>query len=148
MCSMAMAQSWDYLKRELSLTNPYVTAKNDSIRTPIYGDKVVSGTNNGREVFTYPIMGYQSTYLPTPVYEEYKFGRKCYRTGSAFITLGSIMAVAGGICYLASGGNQTAKTAGEVLFVMGDVCITVSVPLLCFGDHMKREANWKYRMLK
>jgi len=158
----AMAQSWDYLKRDLSLNKKDVTTVNDSIKMPIYDStpkRVYKGNFYGEDRYEiqYDILGYNSTYLPAPIVEEYKFGVKCFKTGGVFITIGAPMAFIGGILWgCATETNKNGQVtvnngllvAGEVLVGIGASMVSVSIPLLSFGDHMKRDANWQYRLQK
>ena len=90
--------------------------------------------------------------LSQPIYEEYKMGRTCYNVGSVFISIGLPLAFAGSIMMFVAKPNQPNQsnliTAGSVLLGVGGTFVSVSIPLLCFGDHMKRQANWNYKLHK
>lgn len=169
--TLSMAQSWDYLKKDLSLNKKNVTTVNDSIKTPIYSTtpkRVFKGNFFGGDEYElqYDIIGYNKTFVPSPVVEEYKFGVSCYKGGCVTISIGAPLALAGGILMgtatttkkvttrvagksittTETSVNQPQMTAGEVLLGFGCSLVAVSIPLLTFGDHMKREANWQHRL--
>ena len=165
----AAAQSWDYLKKDFKLNKKEVVLVNDSIKTPIYSSKptkVIYDMYVDKYITKYDIIGYKNIYIPSPIAEEYKFGVKCYRGGCITISIGVPLALVGGILmgtatstregakYISGKAVKTVETyvnqpqmvAGDVLLGFGCSLVAISIPLLTFGDHMKREANWKYRM--
>lgn len=152
MSCAAMAQSWDVLKREISFKTDGIRFEGDTVKTPVYGDpiRVQKKSYDGTiyYVLSPNLIGYDKKYVPSPILEEYRFGRRCYKGGCATISIGAPMAFVGGILMATAGKSTDQLLAGQVLLGVGCSLVSVSIPLLSFGDHMKREANWHYRMQK
>jgi len=150
----AMAQSWDYLKTECLLNRKDISYYDGKVSVPVYKtQKDQYGFVDKKE-----IIDYSYRQVSAPVFEEYRFGRRCYNAGCVLISVGAPLSFIGGIllgCSMKADSkgqvyvsDQSAFIAGEVFVCIGAPMVSVSVPLLCFGDHMKREANWHYRMQK
>jgi len=84
-----------------------------------------------------------TTKIPAPVYERYLFGYSLMKAGWATFSIGTGVGLVGGILYGVGIKNHNVKeiTAGSVLLGCGGAIIGVSIPLLCFGDNIKRETN-------
>lgn len=95
--------------------------------------------------------GYRTVCMPTPVYEEYKLGFTCVKTGVITISVGGLAALAGIGCFMSAPGADNPKacrTAGAALCGIGGGVACLSVPLFCWGDHMRRDANWKLQLME
>lgn len=85
--------------------------------------------------------------LPNYIYNQYNLGQSCFKAGVVTISIGSVLALVGGVVYgvgVSKTGTKDASptvTAGAAILSVGSTGLGVSVPLLCFGDHMKRESN-------
>ncbi len=81
--------------------------------------------------------------IPTPIYDRYIFGCQLMKAGWINFSIGTGIATIGGILYGVGAKNNNLneiKTGGALLGVGGTI-IGISIPLLCFGDNAKREAN-------
>ena len=81
--------------------------------------------------------------IPTPIYERYIFGHTLMKAGWINFSIGTGIAAIGGILYGvgAKNNNLNEIKASGVLFSIGGTIFGISIPLLCFGDNAKREAN-------
>ena len=81
--------------------------------------------------------------IPTPIYERYMFGHTLMKAGWINFSIGTTLTVVGGIlCGVgAKNNNLNEIIASDVLLGVGGTIFGVSIPLLCFGDNTKREAN-------
>ena len=81
--------------------------------------------------------------IPVPVYERYLFGCTLMKSGWITFSIGLCTGAIGGILYGIGAKNHNGNeiTAGAALLGCGGTIISVSIPLLCFGDNTKREAN-------
>lgn len=86
-------------------------------------------------------------YVPDVVYDRYMFGHKLMKAGWINFGIGLSVAAIGGIL-LAAKDDQTIPQikAGDALLGIGGTLLSVSIPLLCFGDEAKREANVDYEV--
>lgn len=91
---------------------------------------------------------HEDYYLPYVVLDHYKFGKRCYKGGTILISVGAPLALIGGILagVGAQNGDAVVSNAGYAISVLGGACVSVSIPLLCFGDNMKRDANREFRL--
>ncbi len=141
----AQAQGWNQLYREYRLGTSDATYSDGVLKSSVYR---TYGTSDAeiRESVSIP--------LQAPIYEEYMMGSRCVKAGAAFITVGAAMSLIGGIVMAtvrpetSSKGTTAINPAGIALISVGGTFITISLPLLTFGDHMKRDANWNYRLHK
>ena len=81
--------------------------------------------------------------IPAPIYDRYMFGNTLMKAGWINFSIGTGIATIGGILYGvgAKNNNLNEIKAGGALLAVGGTIIGVSIPLLCFGDNAKREAN-------
>lgn len=97
------------------------------------------------------IIGYEKKLVmkcPSVIYDNYKIGDRCYKAGWATFISASIMTIVGGIVY-GTGiekNNIESSKAGVAVLSAGSSLIGISIPLLCFGDHIKRETNMNYEL--
>lgn len=75
------------------------------------------------------------------VLHNYIIGRRCFYSGKVFVSVGLLTSIVGAICIWQGSYNTTAVTTGYTLLGIGSSFISVSIPLLCWGDHIKRECN-------
>lgn len=88
-------------------------------------------------------------YVPDVVYDRYMFGEKLMKSGWINFGIGLSVAAIGGILLVAKDvQTQTISQikAGDALLGIGGTLLSVSIPLLCFGDEAKREANVDYEV--
>lgn len=88
--------------------------------------------------------------VPIQVYDDYLIGEKCFNYGKAFIIFGSISTVVGGCVYAigAKHNKINEMKTGTGIMCGGSTLIGISIPLLCFGDNMKRATNREYKIYK
>lgn len=83
--------------------------------------------------------------VPQVIWNEYQQGRSLYNGGVVTISVGCGLSALGGILYcsaiLSPDSSKSAVVGGLVLSYLGSSLIGVSIPLLCWGDHLKRTAN-------
>jgi len=79
--------------------------------------------------------------IPTTIYENYMIGKKCMTAGWTTFIMGTVFSCIGGICMGAAKVNPNASKAGAGFLYVGGAFVAVSLPLLTFGDHIKRETN-------
>lgn len=144
----AFSQSWDYLDE---ITRYSVISRVNSfyVDTVIYHDT----TYNEYRTFTYHAVvekydnnAYVQTKIHRPtqsVLANYHIGTNCFTTGKTIVGI-SIPVMFVGVMCLAGGmydDNYNARCAGYAIMGVGCTLISVSIPLMCFGDHIKRECN-------
>lgn len=83
--------------------------------------------------------------VPKSIIYNYDQGRVCFNTGVAFISIGALFMVPGTLFSL-FGSTPKSKRIGAGLLYTGSTLVSVSVPLLCFGDHIKKDANMAYEV--
>lgn len=90
------------------------------------------------------------TYIPKQILDDYKVGYRCYKAGSTFISIGAFAAFFGEVIYRNGlrHNNPDGIRYGAALLYTGGSFISVSIPLLCFGDNMKRSCNRDYKTYK
>ena len=81
--------------------------------------------------------------IPGPTYDRYMFGHTLMKAGWINFSIGTGITAIGGILYGvgAKHSNLNEIKAGGSLLGVGGTIIGVAIPLLCFGDNAKREAN-------
>jgi hypothetical protein len=138
------SQSWDYLD--------HITRYSEvrSINNWIEDDGLVSDTTyNEYRTFTYHVVitNYNiqtKIHRPTQsVLANYHIGYNCFEAGKTMVLVGVPISFIGAMCICGgiNDNNYDACTAGYALLGIGGTFISVSVPLMCFGDHIKRECN-------
>ncbi|MBO4370313.1 MAG: hypothetical protein J5808_02995 [Paludibacteraceae bacterium] len=157
-CTFAQSD-WDFIgaKRGLNFKERvYVTYSTEKVcyNIPTYDEYVVPSNELNDENWTFystekVLDGHKNVCMPTPVYEEYKLGYYCFKSGVITISVGGALALAGGICFLSANSTtdaQVTRQVGAALCGTGAAAVAVSLPLLCWGDFMKRDANWKLKI--
>ena len=143
------SQSWDLLDHITRYTEV------SNITNYVSGDVLVSDTTYKEyRTFTYHvvIVNYNNSekwirnniYPPTKsVLSNYHIGHNCFAAGKAMVLVGVPISFIGAMCICGgiNDNNYDACTAGYALLGIGGTFISVSVPLMCFGDHIKRECN-------
>lgn len=143
------SQSWDLLNH----ITRYTAVSN--IKNYMSGDILVSDTTyKEHRIFTYKavIANYNNSekwirnniYQPTKsVLSNYHIGHNCFEAGKAMVLVGVPISFIGAMCICGgiNDNNYDACTAGYALLGIGGTFISVSIPLMCFGDHIKRECN-------
>ena len=85
--------------------------------------------------------------IPKPIYNRYIFGHQLMKAGWIDFGIGLGVATIGGILLAAKDGQTIPQIkAGDALLGIGGTLLSVSIPLLCFGDDAKREANVDYEI--
>jgi hypothetical protein len=81
--------------------------------------------------------------IPAPIYDRYVFGHTLMKAGWINFSIGTGIAAIGGILYGSGAKNNNLNKikAGGALLGIGGTIFGISIPLLCFGDNAKREAN-------
>lgn len=84
--------------------------------------------------------------IPKTLYDRYVMGENLMTAGWITMLVGGMLTISGGIMY--NHWNQVGKSefpnmgkASMAFMGVGGTLIGVSIPLLCFGDNAKREAN-------
>lgn len=145
----AFSQSWDLLN--------HITrySKVSRINNYVIDDVLVSDTTYKEyRTFTYHVVitNYNNSEKwirnnicpPTKsVLSNYHIGHNCFAAGKAMVGVGVPISFIGAMCLVGgiNDNNYDACTAGYALLGIGGTFISVSVPLMCFGDHIKRECN-------
>lgn len=144
-------QSWDYILYIVDF--PKETSLNGGIwKTDSYDDyvyithKVDFSKNYSEYIKSYNDQKWLSKaiYMPSSaVLYNYRIGYNCFKAGQITMGIGVPISFIGAMCVV--GGvkdkNWDACDAGYALLGIGGTFISVSIPLLCFGDHIKRECN-------
>lgn len=137
-------QKWDYIKQVVTITDTLQLENFDYWMTTMDMEPFVRTRVDFNRMYDEYVWNYNKLNnvqnkinMPTKsVLMNYKIGRNCFISGQVFISLGAVLSAAGGICYM--NGNWE---AGGMLCGVGGSFIGISIPLLCFGDHIKRECN-------
>lgn len=84
----------------------------------------------------------QTATLPTCIYNRYKLGERLTLSGWINFGVGLGLSLIGGVLLTRQDGNipQQGKV-GTAFLGAGGALVSISIPQLCFGDHIKREAN-------
>lgn len=164
----AYTQNWNHIKHDisLSLNKPLIVNNNGIIELEL-GNYTNIWYNGKNIVYSYNKPGYSYElvksnklintdikYLPSYVYERYKFGNRLTTAGSVLISFGLFTAAIGGIflCSEMLYGNNNKSNPSNIhiasvaMIAVGGTFVGISLPLLCFGDAAKREANVNYDM--
>lgn len=80
--------------------------------------------------------------IPKVIYDEYILGKQLSKAGVPIISIGLPICIIGTI--FACNTEPTKQAAGVALLGVGSSLVSISIPLLCFGDHLKRTANKDY----
>lgn len=99
-------------------------------------DKLFHIINNGEKLNSI-------SFVPETIVCNYKIGQKCYTAGAAIVSVGTLCLVPG-ILLSAVGSTLDAKQIGYGFLSVSGTLVGISIPLLCFGDHIKRETNMVY----
>ena len=159
---ICLAQSdWNYIGSPTGLNfreRTYVTYSTEKVcyYIPTYDLETVASNDLMDDDWTFyhdkkKQDGYRTICMPTPIYEEYKLGTTCMKTGIIIISIGGVCALAGACCFAGAAhanNPQPARTAGTVLTAVGGGVIGLSIPLFCWGDFFKRDANWKLQLVE
>jgi len=146
--TFSFAQSWDYIRG-------ITTCKTISGISSYYnnGEVFSDTTYRNQRVFIYDnVIGnydndkfVQSIILKPSfaVIENYRLGHNCFKAGSIMVGVGVPVMFVGALCVAGGnyGDNYAVMRAGYVLIGVGGTFVSFSIPLLCFGDHIKRECN-------
>ena len=139
-CTLSFGQEWDRIGKVKQLYG-------DEIELfPEYSDKTH---------FSYATVGFMlpnidaedgSWYwyrFPEFIYNEYEYGCKLLKSGVVTISVGAGVFALGSILYGCglSTDNANAIQSGLIFTSLGSGLVGVSVPLFCWGDHLKRNAN-------
>lgn len=83
--------------------------------------------------------------VPQVIWNEYQQGCNLYKGGIVSISVGCGLAALGSILYCSAiaspDSSESAAVGGLVLSSLGSSLVGISIPLLCWGDHLKRTAN-------
>ena len=82
--------------------------------------------------------------LPKVIYDEYMLGRRLTKAGIVTLSVSVPLSVIGVAC--ACSPNPKTNIAGLSMIGIGSAIFSCSIPLLCFGDHLKRTANKDYTL--
>ena len=136
---------WDYISNILSLTEK---DNNDLSNCHSYKEYIRIYNLSCNEYIRKRI------YMPSEsVLHNYIIGERCFKSGKVLVTWGLVTTFVGAMCVVGGSArpisykynkmrhNNDAITAGCTLMGIGGSFISVSIPLLCFGDHIKRECN-------
>jgi len=170
-CIHAFGQEWDVLKSVVTCKTPGFMCHNEyrGQYVDVYKSKqVYRDVVNCQKYYDY--LGFPYTIcdttkvltgdletsvliasIPKPIYDDYQFGAELFNSGCVMITVGGLSGIIGGIMYgvgykYNSRYGQQLITAGVVMMGIGGTFVSVSIPLLCFGDHMKRNVNRDYKL--
>lgn len=85
-------------------------------------------------------------YIPNVVFNRYMYGNRLMKAGWVNFGVGLGIAAVGGLLLVTKDRGQTITQikAGDALMGIGGTLVSISLPLLCFGDAAKREANVDY----
>lgn len=109
--------------------------------------------------FEIPEWDYTTEHIKAKIYPpteavvcNYMIGLNCTRAGRVMVSVGVPITFIGAVC-LGTGMGMVGSTgwrgvrgerlvkAGTGLLIAGGTCITVSILLFCWGDHIRRECN-------
>lgn len=141
----------DYRYKDTAIVRPYTksgfskhysgnekTLIKDGTLYIIYTEKTIDYKNTK----------YTSYTCPTYIWKDYKIGDNCFKAGVATISIGALSSIVGGIAYGVGVKNHNIGNikTGTYFLSFGSTFIGISIPLLCFGDNMKRTTNREYKM--
>lgn len=132
------ALSFDELKVSITRTIDY-----GNWRTVKSGNWLLDLNGSTRELVVHH-SAYETVQLPEVIYDEYMLGKQLSTAGIPFISIGLPICIVGTI--FACSTSQSKQTAGTALLGIGGTMVSISLPLLCFGDHLKRTANKDYML--
>lgn len=144
LCLISIAsfgQNWDALSHQYKMV----------ITTEVYERRTFLHDSNQVAVLQDTIYKYYKIpngNVPYVIYQNYTIGSNCFKAGSYMICIGGVASLTGLSLMLGDKNNITAYKAGIGLTSIGGTLVSVSLPLLCFGDHIKRETNMLYSILK
>lgn len=127
----------------------YVFLGECEVEKPIIGS--ISKSGYLKEM---PIHKTKDPIIDKVILDNYLIGDRCYKSGQAIIIIGSIVTfislpfVFYDVKKNENGVIIKSTSAGIACAAIGGTLISVSLPLLCFGDHIKRETNMIYSVLK
>ena len=98
--------------------------------------------NNNNEQFVALRTSTEKIVLPKVIYDEYMFGRRLTKAGVVTLSVSVPLSIIGVVC--ARNQNPNTRIAGYSMLGVGSAAFSCSIPLLCFGDHLKRTANKDY----
>lgn len=139
-CTISFGQEWDRIGKIKQL----------------YGDEIELFPEYSEKThFSYATVGFMlpnidaeddSWYwyrFPEFIYNEYEYGCKLFKSGVVTISVGAGVFALGSILYGCglSTDNANAIQSGLIFTSLGSGLVGVSVPLFCWGDHLKRNAN-------
>lgn len=161
---MASSQTWDVIGENLSkatslsTTGEYVTLHYEDVSggyKTITIDTCVNGVTP-RSIYrqvpdssSLVVKDIAFATIPQPIYERYTYGCKLMKAGWCNFGVGLALSIVGGFIY----GNGVDKhdvaqvKAGTALLAGGGTLVSFSLPMLWFGDNMKRETNCLYRTI-
>ena len=84
--------------------------------------------------------------VPSYIRDNYQDGSNLIGAGNAMVVIGSITCFVAGMVY-ATKNIETYKSAG-ITMAVGTSILSVSIPLYCFGSHLKRESNMMYQLYR
>lgn len=151
--SYRMRPHWDYLGELTSIiqfTEHYTIGNLNNLPSKVLMQEYCKAYHAKFEI---PEWHYTTEHIKTKIYPptevvicNYMIGLNCTRAGRVMVGVGVPIAFIGALC-LGTGmemvgfrGEQLVK-AGTGLLIVGGACISVSVPLFCWGDHISRECN-------
>lgn len=119
--------SYKYLDHKLDTVPQYMTFRNSYTEDRKILESVYNNTLK----------------IPTGVYERYRLSNKLMIAGWVDLSVGTGLAIIGGILYGTGlkNQNQAEVISGSVFLGTGGTLVGFSIPLLCFGDNIKRESN-------
>lgn len=85
-----------------------------------------------------------NTQKPKSIQENWQIGNNCYVAGACMISVGIISSAIGTLLYCTNmneHGNVKTLNVGIGFISAGSTLVGVSIPLLCFGDHIERETT-------
>lgn len=88
--------------------------------------------------------------IPKPIYNRYLFGKQLMTAGWINFGVGIGLTAIGGVLYGTglNSKNTNHINSGIAILSTGSALISVSIPLLCFGDNAKRESNTDFEMFE
>ncbi len=101
-----------------------------------------------KDVYQFQDLSYPANrFIPACVYDRYQFGRTLMKAGWVNFGVGLGISAIGSILLVTNiNHNDLQNKAGYAFNSIGGTLVVVSIPLLCFGDNAKREANVDYEV--
>lgn len=81
--------------------------------------------------------------LPKVIYDEYKLGRNLTTAGIICTSIAVPVLIAGIGCF-----GDYKPQFGAICFGLSSTLIATSIPLYCWGDHLKRNASKDFELLQ